>query len=200
MRKEEFLRALREALSGLPREDVEERIGFYREIIDDRMEEGLTEEEAVAAVGSVSDIVLQVVEEYPFTDLIKVCIRPKRRLSGGVLALLFLGSPIWLSLLIATVAVVFSLWAALWAVVLSLWAVFAALVGSAVGGAAGGVVLLCCGEVPSGLVLISAALVCGGLSIFAFFGCKAVTRGAARLTKKMVLGIKKACMRKGEAQ
>lgn len=200
MRKEEFLRALREGLSGLPQDDLEERVGFYAEMIDDRIEEGLSEEEAVAAVGTVNDIILQVVDDYPFPELIKVRIRSRRPMSALTIVLLILGSPIWLSLLIAGFAVVFSLYMVLWSVVVSLWSVFVALAASAIGVLAGGVVFLCCGHTFSGLACIAAALVCAGLSIFAFVGCKAATKGAAALTKKIVLAIKKACMRKGEAE
>ena len=45
MTKKEFLSGLRKKLSGLPQEDSEERLNFYSEIIDDRVEEGLSEEE-----------------------------------------------------------------------------------------------------------------------------------------------------------
>ena len=55
MRKQEFLDLLRKKLAGLPREDVEERLAFYCEMIDDRTEECGSEEEAVAAIGS-SDV------------------------------------------------------------------------------------------------------------------------------------------------
>lgn len=57
MNKQEFLAALAEGLTGLPQADVEERLAFYGEMIDDRMEEGLTEEEAVKEAGPVQDIV-----------------------------------------------------------------------------------------------------------------------------------------------
>ena len=50
MNKTEFLNELKDGLSGLPREDVEERLSFYGEMIDDRVEEGMTEEEAVAGI------------------------------------------------------------------------------------------------------------------------------------------------------
>ena len=50
MNKEKFLDALRRRLSGLPQEDIDERIAFYEEMIDDRMEEGLSEEEATATI------------------------------------------------------------------------------------------------------------------------------------------------------
>lgn len=200
MRKEEFLRALREGLSGLPQDDLEERVGFYAEMIDDRIEEGLSEEEAVAAVGTVNDIILQVVDDYPFPELIKVRIRSRRPMSALTIVLLILGSPIWLSLLIAAFAVVFSLYVVLWSLMASLWAVFVAMAGGAFGGLIGGTLFACTGYVFSGLATIGAALVCGGLAVFSFYGSKAATKGAAALTKKIVLAIKKACMRKGEAQ
>ena len=47
MRKQEFLTELRKGLSGLPQDDIEERLSFYSEMIDDQIEEGLAEEEAV---------------------------------------------------------------------------------------------------------------------------------------------------------
>ena len=54
MTKLQFLLALHDKLTGLPRDEVEERLNFYSEMIEDRMEDGLSEEEAVAAIGSVS--------------------------------------------------------------------------------------------------------------------------------------------------
>ena len=42
MTKKEFLSALREKMAGLPKDDVDDRIAFYSEMIDDRMEEGLS--------------------------------------------------------------------------------------------------------------------------------------------------------------
>lgn len=196
MTKQEFLTALREALAGLPPSDVEERADFYTEMIDDRMEDGSSEKEAVAAIGSVEEIVLQIVDEYPIGKLVKQRIKPKRRLSAWEIVLLALGSPIWLSLLIALFAILLSLYAVLWSVIVAFWSVFAALFGSSLGVLVGGVYLLCTGNTPTGLAAIAAALVCAGLAIFAFFGCKAATKGAARLTKSVLLAVKRACMRK----
>lgn len=200
MRKEEFLQNLRESLSGLPQNDVEERIAFYAEMIDDRMEEGLSEEEAVAAVGSVSDIVLQVVDEYPFPDLIKVRIRSRKKMSALTIVLLVLGSPVWASLLIAAAAVVFSLYVVLWSVIIVFWSVFVSLLASGVGVVAGGVVWMCVGYPLAGVAAVGTGLVCSGLSILSFYGCKAATIGALRLTKKVGLSIKRSLVKKEGAQ
>ena len=200
MTKQAFLTALRIGLRGLPAMDIDERISFYAEMIDDRMEDGCSEEEAVAAIGSPEEIAARIIAETPFTRLVKEKIRPNRRLTAWEIILLVLGFPLWFSLLIAAVAVLFSLYVSLWAVIVSLWAVFVALVASALGVLVGGIVMLCIGHTFSGLACIAAALVCGGLSIPAFFGCKAVSKGILWLTKQLALTIKKCFMTKEAAQ
>ena len=51
MTKAEFLKALEEKLSALSAQDRVASLAYYEEIIDDRMEEGLCEADAVAAAG-----------------------------------------------------------------------------------------------------------------------------------------------------
>ena len=65
MTKTEFLLRLREMLSELPQEDVAERLVFYGEMIDDRMEDGLTEDEAVSGIGQPERIAQQILAETP---------------------------------------------------------------------------------------------------------------------------------------
>ena len=60
MTKQEFLAKLEILLSGLTEEEISERIGFYSEMIDDRIEEGLSEEEAVSLIGSVEEVAAQI--------------------------------------------------------------------------------------------------------------------------------------------
>ncbi|MBQ9841524.1 MAG: DUF1700 domain-containing protein [Clostridia bacterium] len=199
MTKLEFLSQLERALSALPAAERADRLDFYREMIDDRMEEGLTEQQAVEAIGSVDTVVAQIAADIPLATLVKQRIKP-RRLSGLAVTLLVVGSPVWLSLLIAAAAVALSLYVSLWAVVISLWSAFAAVVGAAFGGLVGGTVLAVTGYVPSGLALVAAALVCGGLAILMFFGCRAVSRGLVRLTAVSMTALKKRLVRKGEAQ
>lgn len=97
MNKQEFLGKLRSGLSGLPQGDVEERLTFYSEMIDDRMEEGISEEEAVCEIGSVDEIVSQIIADIPFTKLVREKIKPNRTLRPWEIVLLVLGSPVWLS-------------------------------------------------------------------------------------------------------
>ena len=200
MNRQEFLTSLRNGLTGLPRDDVEERLAFYEEMIDDRIEDGLTEEDAVAEIGPVDAVIRQIVAETPLPKLVQERIRPKRRLRAWEIVLLVLGSPLWLALLIAGFAVVFSVYVVIWALIASLWAVEFSLAVSAVGCAAGGVVKLCQGDGTQGLLGIAAGLVLAGLSVFGFFACVALTKAAARLTKKIALGIKSLFIRKENQQ
>ena len=60
MTKQEFLSSLRLRLKDLPKDELEERLTFYIEMIDDRTEEGLSEAEAISEIGSIDEIVEQI--------------------------------------------------------------------------------------------------------------------------------------------
>ena len=199
MSKQGFLVQLRKGLSGLPQDDIEERLTFYGEMIEDRMEEGLSEEEAVSAVGSIDEIVAQVIADLPLTKIAKERIGSKRHLKAWEIVLLALGSPIWLSLGIAAAAVIFSLYISLWSVIISLWAVFGSLVGGSLGSMVAGIVFACNGNALSGIAMIAAGFVCAGLSVFMFYGSREVTKGILMLIKKIAVWIKNCFIKKEEA-
>ncbi len=190
MNKQAFLTTLKEKLSGLPQSDVNERLNFYSEMIDDRMEDGLSEEQAVSAIGVVDDIAAQIISETPLIRIVKEKITPKKRLRVWEIVLLVLGSPIWLSLLIAILAIIISLYVSLWSVVISLWAAFASVVAGALGGIASGIGLALYQNTLTGIALIGIGIVCAGVLILFFFVCNAVTKGMLLLTKKIAVWIK----------
>ena len=198
MNKQEFLNQLKNKLKGLPEQDINRSLEFYSEMIDERIEEGVLEEDAVSDIGEVDEIAAQILADTPITKLIKEKIKTKRKISVFEIVLLILGSPIWLSLLIAAFAVIFSLYVSLWAIIIAFWAVFVSLIACALGGIVSGIALACFSDKISGLATIGAGIVCLGLSIFAFFGCKAATKGTVFLTKKFALWIKKCFVKKEE--
>lgn len=199
MTKQEFLAQLRKKLSGLPPKDIEEHLSFYGEMIEDRMEDGLSEEDAVSAVGSVNEIAAQIIADIPLAKLAKERIKPKRQLGVWEIVLLALGSPLWLSLGVAAVAVVLSVYVCLWSVIVSAWAVFGSLAACFLGFVLAGIIFACSGNTLSGIAVIAAGLVCAGVSVLAFCGCKAATKGIMMLTKKLALWTKNCFVRKGEA-
>ena len=196
MNKKEFLDCLRQRLVGLPRKEVEDRLSFYSEMIDDRIEEGLSEKEAVSDIGSIGDIVSQIVTDIPLTKIAKERIKPKRRLKTWEIILLSLGSPIWLSLGIVASAVIFSLYVALWSVVVSIWAVFVSVAVVVPCSVLIGIVYAIMGNALAGACMIGGGVFCGGLAIFAYVGCKAATYGTLQIGKKIAFGIKRSFIRK----
>ena len=184
MNKNQFLIALMAKLNGLPYEDIERSVGYYSEMIDDRIDEGMSEEEAVAALGSIEDIATQILGETSLVSLLKQKFK-KRRLQTWEIVLLAVGSPIWLSLL----AVAF-------ACVISLYAANVSFAACAVGGVILFVVYSMAGNIGGGVFLLGSALVLAGLSIFMFFACRYITKGMVLLTKKMFIIIKRTFVRK----
>ena len=201
MTKIQFILSLSEALSGMPKDEIEERLSFYNEMIDDRIEDGLTEEEAVAEIGPIEEIVNQTVEEVSLTKLVKEKVRPKRKLHTWEIVLLAVGSPLWLSLGIVAVAMIFTFYAVLWSVgVVTIWAVFVASAVSCVGGGVSGTCHAFTASAYSGLALVGGGLILGGLSIFLFYASLWSTKAAAWLTKTVVVKTKRCLMKKEDAE
>ena len=93
MNKQEFLTDLAAKLSDLPADEIEERVTFYSEMIDDRMEEGLTEEEAVAAIGCAETSSPPPKGTNPTSHA-----PVSGKLKAGEIVLIAAGFPLWLSL------------------------------------------------------------------------------------------------------
>ena len=190
MNKQTFVSEHRGRLSGLPPKELDDRLNFYLEMIDDRMEDGITEEAAISEIGSVEEIAAQIIAEIPLTKIVKEKTKPRKKRRTWEIVLLAVGSPLWAPLLFAAIIVILALYIVLWALILSIWAVFAALVVCGGGGILIGAAHLFTGHPASGSFLISASLLSAGLSIFLFFGCLEATKGTLLLTKKILLKIK----------
>lgn len=200
MKKHEFLAALEKGLSGLPEAEIAARVAFFGEMIDDRMEEGLSEEEAVAAMGAPDELAAQIVKEMPLGTLIKEKIKPRRRLEAWEIVLLVVGAPLWISLLVSLISGIVSLYASLWSGIVSLWAAFGATVASAVGGVLASLPLFFVEDPVKGLFLLGSGLAAAGVSILLFYAAISLTKGLVWLTKTCVLKLKYACMGRSEGK
>ena len=217
MNKQDFLARLEKSLDGLPQEELAERLNFYSEMIDDRMEEGLSEEEAVAGIGPVVEIAAAAGETLPAegpeasaqsltgasptvqqtSGQQEMPPQPKQKRSTGEIVLLVLGFPLWFPLLIVTAVVGFVLIFSLWVLVLSLWAANITLIVSAAAGLVLGIWYIIRGDTLTGLAAIGAGLVLCGLAVFWHYGCKALTKAATALPQKAKAAMKKIFSRKG---
>ena len=200
MNKQEFLTNLRNALSGLPQDDIEERIAFYSEMIDDRMEEGISEEEAVAGVGNINEIKTQIVADIPLTKFVKEKVKPKRALHSWEVVLVVLGFPVWFPLLAAAGAIVLSLYIVVWALIISLWAIEISFWACVLGGIAAAIIYFIKGNILPALMMLGAAFLTAGVSIFMFFGCVEASKGILKLTKKAGVAVKSMFIRKENAK
>ena len=99
MTRDEFLNRLCELLACLPADQVEETKAFYAEAIADRMEDGMTEEEAVAAMGAPGQVAESTLDELPAVPRAIAKTRRKSNVLLWVLAIA--GSPVWVPLLAA---------------------------------------------------------------------------------------------------
>lgn len=190
MNKERFLEEFRRRLSGLPQEDIEERVAFYSEMIDDRMEDGIPEEEAVAGIGPIDVIVEQIMSEIPLAKLVKEKVRPKRSLKAWELALLVLGSPVWIPIVIAALALLLSAYVVIWSVVVCIYAADLSLAAGAFTGVLGIAAFLREGSPAGAFFSLGTGMACAGLAILLFFVCVWITKEIIKLTGRMLLGLK----------
>ncbi len=189
MNKQEFEMHLRANLIGLSEEDINRSVDYYTEMIDDRMEDGMSEEEAISALGSIEDIKSKILEDVPMAKIVKEKITPKRDFRVGEIILLILGSPVWLPLLLAAIIVGLSLYLTFWIIIFALYVVDFSVLVSGIGSmfmaffnntGFWSLIFLA----GSGLALIGAA-------ILLFFGFNQVTKGMLNLSKGIGLGVKK---------
>lgn len=193
MNKQAFLDSLYHLLKSLPKAERQQHIDYYAEMIDDRMEDGVSEEAAVAALGSAADIAAQIIGEVP----------PKSTMKFPIWTSV-LGSPLWLPLLFAAAAVVLSIIFAVAAVYIALWAALAALYAADLSlllgffsGIAGGVFYLIQSIPGPGIVFFGAGLVCAGCTVLLFFLCNYLAVLLWRLGKWAVLKAAGIFRRKG---
>ena len=112
MNRKEFIDGLRDGLSGMPEHEMEERISFYNEMIDEHMANGESEETAIAAIGSVDAAVAQISSEIPLAKLVRDRVRPKKKVTVGLIILLVLGFPVWFPLALASLSIMFTVYLA----------------------------------------------------------------------------------------
>lgn len=197
MRKQEFLDKLKASLWAMPEADKQRSLDYYTEMIDDRMEDGLSEEEAVAAVGDLDEIVRQILTESPRSPATikkEQNKQQKRGLETWMIVLLVLGSPLWIPLVASAVSVVFSIYVSLWSVVIVLYAAAVAVGTAAIGCVVGSFFMI--GRTATIVVAWGAAFLCAGLAIMLFLLGNLAAKGMIELTKLCWKGAKSIFQRK----
>lgn len=200
MTKAQFLAAVRARLAGLSQSDIDRSLDFYAEMIDDRIDEGLSEEEAVAAMGSPEYVASQILMDTPLPKLVKAKAKPSEGWKGWQILLLILGAPIWLPLLLSASIVLFAAFVSVWAVVFSLFATVFALGIAGIACIVGGIVgLFTVGFPGITLAVVATGMFLLGISILLFLAIYAVCRGIIGLFQWLTKKIKSLFIKKEEA-
>lgn len=199
MKKIEFLEAVRSGIAELPYAEREAYISYYAEMIDDMIEDGMSEDDAVDVIGLPDGIAEQILREYyaehntepdsgerehTYTEpIIMAEKKTRKRMSVLTVILLILGAPVWLPLLLAGGIVLLAVYIVLWSLVISLYAI---VLGFGLGGIAlvlGGAVVAVAGQGMIALLFEGSGLVLIGMAILLVFVSNLVAKCAWFLTK-----------------
>lgn len=180
MRKEDYLRRLRDLLACLPAEQLEESVSFLEEAIDDRIESGMSEEDAVAAMGSPGSVAEAILDDLPVVP--RAIAKTKRKSNVLLWVLVVLGSPLWVVLALAFAAVFVVVYLCIWILALCVWIVAAALVGAGLTLLVIAISGLLVGLVPFAVAMSGVALGFLGVGLLTGAAAWAVSRQIARLS------------------
>ena len=189
MDKETYIARLRAALRGLPEADIEISAEYYAELIEDRMEDGLSEAEAVAELPTPEDAAEAILLEQPLARIVAARVKPKRRLGAWEIILLVLGSPVWLPLLLTLVILALTAYLLVWVAALVLWSVDLSAVAALVGGVAGIIGGILQRNLYLGLLAVGIALLGAGFTILFVFASLWMTKASARLGGAMLRSV-----------
>ena len=197
MSKTEFIEQLRAALNGLSEEDLKKSVDYYEEVIDDRIEDGISEEEAISGLGSIDEIKSRILEDIPIRKIVKEKIKPKRSLAGWEIALLVIGSPVWVPIVLSLIITGLSLYMSFWIIILSLYVTDLSLFLAGILGIV--LAFMQTNGFATGLFLSGIGVTLTGVSVLLFFGFNQITKGMFILSKKFVLWLKKLFVGKAPA-
>ena len=195
MKKDEFLEELRKNLRGLPKDDVEDRVNFYSEMIDDKISDGSTEEEAVASI-DMYDVVKDVAEKTPLVSLVKEKVKPKRKIRPWEIVLLILGFPLWFPLMLTLMILLLVAILVVWILVIASYAVEVGLFGGSILSLV--VFFGYMGEGEFNLFPLGASFLATGAAMIFLLVCILSTKITVKLSKKILVGIKMMFIGKGD--
>ena len=160
MNRKQFLRRIKREFRGVPQNEIKALSEYFDESISERMDRGMSEAEAVAALGSPEEAASRIIEEMP-VEFRKNVKKESGFIRGAKITMIVLGSPVWLSVLIAVFAVLLALAAVYVSTVITLFVAAAATAISAVGS----IVLMFITDNLGVLMGLGAASICAGLAV-----------------------------------
>ncbi len=197
MSKEEFIKELKDRLTENNIPGADQMIEFYEEAIADRIEDGMSEEEAVAAMEDADSIVKAAKLDKPITSLMADRVKERHEDAknnghgAAFVVLTILGFPVWFPLLVAFLSIIFALYISMWAVVVSIYAVEISFAATSIGALVTSFTYFA-GSIPgvTAIALIGVALLLAGLTLILWKPIIALSKWMVKLIKAVFRGIK----------
>ena len=198
MTKDEFLKTLKSELEKQSISNIESMIEYYDEMICDRMEDGMSEEDAVDSMDSIPEIVHEAVLDKSVPALVREKVKKSReaaeRNGHGWLwiTLAIIGFPVWLPLLITGFALALTFFIVFWVLVATLFIVILSL----------GIAAIACFistplvffghiSIASALVSLGGAFFLAGIVALIWKPCVGFVKNAGNLFANIVLSCKR---------
>lgn len=167
MTRDEWVAELRGLLErrGVPASEVADALEYYAEAIDDRVELGLSERQALEEIGSPAQACDAVAETVPVAKRAVAAATATRERKALIGVLLLVSAVFWVPLAFGLLGAVAGVYVTIWAAVLVVWTG----VGSLLACGLGAVPLACysasCGALAEGLFSGGALLALGALGV-----------------------------------
>ena len=201
MTKSEFLEELKRRLSKLPDYEIEKTVSFYAECIDDRIEEGMTEKEAVSALGSIDDIVNEILIDTPLPSLVQNKIKESHKTSKNRtlwMILAICGFPFWFMIGLFLLIMILTVYITIWSVIIALFAIVFSFAAGGISGLISGVIT-CFTKGPAvGFSIIGISMICIGLFLLLIKPLFWICKQLMKLTGVFLRKIKSLFIKKKE--
>ncbi len=202
MIKQEFLDELKAKLNGLPETEITKSLDYYQEMIDERIDDGLSEEEAVEAMGTAQEAADQILTEIPLPKLVVNKVKPKKAKKGGsivlTIVLLILTCWFWLPISICLIVAFLCVYICFWVVIIALYATDFAFAVGGLGAIPLGIFFILTGHPATGVGFIGAGLLLVGAAVMLFIPFTMLAKLLVKASGKFVLWIKKLLTKKKE--
>ena len=198
MTKDEFIGQLRKNLSGLPKEEIDDRISFYEEMIDDKIQDGYKEEDVISDLGSPDKVAREIIGDVPLRTIIKERVKPKRTLKVWEIVLIIVGFPLWFPLVLALLIVFLSGFIVIWSLMLAIVVVDISFVAAGGGSIGVGFMTFFNTSKSFGVFEVGAGLLAIGIGLLLVFATKSIITALVKVTRRMLVGTKNLVVGKGE--
>ena len=196
MNRAEYLDEIKSKLLGLSESDIDKALEFYKEALDDRMEDGLSEEQAINAVGTADEVADQILMDTPLPKLVSATVKPKRAMRAWEIVLLILGAPLWIPLVITVFALALTVVCVIFSLIIAVVAIVFAFIVGGLAALIAGLVGFIAGDGIVALAKFGTALIMIGAGALLFLPCKSLVLWLIELCGRFFKWIKKQFVRR----